>query len=190
MKHLYVPDRKTWRAWLERNAAVSTEVWLVYYKKGKSGARKSKDRKPSVPYEDAVEEALCFGWIDSTVRTLDESRYVQRFTPRKSGSQWSASNIARVKRLQESGRMMPAGMAAFAGHAARRATPHPTVLPPELECLFEAQLDAWTRFNALPPGYRRTAIGWVASAKKDETRRRRLSQLIAAAARGERIKFV
>jgi uncharacterized protein YdeI (YjbR/CyaY-like superfamily) len=182
MKSLEVPDRTTWRAWLERHGATATEVWVVYYKKGV--------QTPSVSYDEAVEEALCFGWIDSTVRTLDQSRYVQRFTPRKARSRWSASNIERVARLSEAGKMTSAGLAVFALHASQLVPPQPTTLPSDLERVFKSHPRAWRQFNAFPPGYRRTTIGWVGSAKKDDTRRKRLQQLIEHSDRNERIKFM
>ena len=86
---LYVEDRKAWRAWLERHHAAATEIWLVYYKKGTG--------RPSIPYEDSVEEALCFGWIDSLIRKLDEERYARKFTPRTDTTKWSVSNKRRVE---------------------------------------------------------------------------------------------
>jgi len=102
---LHVDNRQAWRTWLERHAADAAEVWVVLHKKG-SG-------RQTISYDDLVEEALCFGWVDSMVRTLDATRYVQRFTPRKPASKWSASNIARVKRLEAAGQMTEAGLAAF-----------------------------------------------------------------------------
>src|SRR5437868_5522144 len=96
---LHVPTRKAWRAWLKKNHKLKREIWFTYHKKA-SG-------KPSVSYNDAVEEALCYGWIDTTVKTLDEERWVQRFTPRKKGSNWSGPNLARIKRLVANGQMTP-----------------------------------------------------------------------------------
>ncbi len=182
MRPLHCADRAAWRRWLTRNAAREPEVWLRYYKKGTG--------KATVSYEDAVEEALCFGWIDSTVRALDAESYVQRFTPRRPRSRWTQRNIDRVVRLERLGLMTPAGRAAFAGHESRVTAPLPTVLPPELVATFAPQDRAWTAFNAFPPSYRRMAIAWVASAKQDATRRRRLVKLIEHSARAERIKFM
>lgn len=104
-KTLYVKDRKTWRAWLEENHSKEKEIWLVYPKKHTGKAR--------VPYDEAVEEALCFGWIDSTVKTIDKDSFAQRFSPRKSKSAWSQPNIERMKRLKRQGLMTPAGVAVF-----------------------------------------------------------------------------
>jgi uncharacterized protein YdeI (YjbR/CyaY-like superfamily) len=103
---LYVTDRAAWRAWLEANHASEREVWLVYYKK--------HTRRPRIPYDDAVEEALCFGWIDSVVRRLDEDSYLQKFTPRKAKSNWCESNVKRARKLIAEGRMTKAGLDAIA----------------------------------------------------------------------------
>src|ERR1044072_1059586 len=104
-KTLYIADRRAWRAWLEENHARETEVWLVYYKKHTG--------RPRIPYDDAVEEALCFGWIDSTVRRLDEERFLQKFTPRKLKSNWCESNVKRARRLIAEGLMTKAGFDAI-----------------------------------------------------------------------------
>lgn len=182
MKTLYVKNRAEWRSWLRRNANISDEVWLLYYKKD-SG-------KPRVAYDHAVEEALCFGWIDSTVRRIDEARYAQRFTPRKPQSRWSPSNIQRAKKLIAEGMMTPAGLQAFSSRARRETPPMPTRLPRDLAHRFRMQSEAWEHFQRFPPGYRRITIEWVASAKKEETRLKRLQQLIESSARNERIKFM
>ncbi len=182
MKTLYVKNRAEWRSWLRRKANTSDEVWLLYYKKD-SG-------KPRIAYDDAVEEALCFGWIDSTVRRIDEARYAQRFTPRKPQSRWSPSNIQRAKKLIAEGKMTPAGLQAFSPRARRETPPMPTRLPRDLAHRFRMQSEAWEHFQRFPPGYRRITIGWVASAKKEETRLKRLQQLIESSARNERIKFM
>lgn len=102
-KTLYVTNRDEWRAWLSENHGSEKEIWLVYYKK--------HTRKPTIPYDDAVEEALCFGWIDGIEKRMDEERYAQRFTPRKAKSNWSESNKRRVKKLLEQGKMTEAGLA-------------------------------------------------------------------------------
>jgi uncharacterized protein YdeI (YjbR/CyaY-like superfamily) len=183
MGDLRVGSRQAWRDWLARNAAGAPGggIWVVIYKKA-TGRR-------TVSYNDLVEEALCFGWVDSIMRTIDAKCYAQRFTPRKPDSTWSPSNIERVKRLEDAGLMTEAGRAAFATHHERILKPHPTALPAELEREFQSHKRAWQQFHAFPPGYRRTTIGWVASAKKDETRRKRLAALVAATERGERIAF-
>jgi len=105
MKSLYFKHRGEWRAWLRRNSGKAKEVWLLFYKK--------KAGKPCIGYDDAVEEALCFGWVDSMVKRIDETRYAQRFTPRKPESMWSASNIHRVRKLIAKRKMTAAGLQAF-----------------------------------------------------------------------------
>ncbi len=182
MKTLYVKNRNAWRSWLRKNSRSSDEVWLLYYKKN-SG-------KPRIAYDHAVEEALCFGWIDSTVRKIDEARYAQRFTPRKPQSRWSASNIQRAKKLIADGKMTPAGLKASSPKQRRETPPMPTRLPKDLENQFKMQSEAWEHFQHFPAGYRRITIAWVASAKKEETRRKRLNQLIEFSARHKRIKFM
>ena len=180
MKTLYVKTRGEWRSWLEANAGGSREIFLIYYKKN-SG-------KPRIAYEDAVEEALCFGWIDGRTNKLDDERYVQRFTPRRPASRWSPANIKRARKLVAEGKMTEAGLAVF--HPSRRTAARPTRLPRDLEQKFKNHTDAWKNFRAFPPFYQRMTIAWVANAKKEETRVRRLSQLIEYSAGNRRIKFM
>jgi uncharacterized protein YdeI (YjbR/CyaY-like superfamily) len=182
VKTIYLKTRAQWRAWLEKNGASTQEIWLVYYKKD-SG-------KPRIEYEDAVQEALCFGWIDGMEKKVDEERFAQRFTPRKPNSQWADSNIARMRKLIAEGRMTPAGLAVFQGYEARKVEPKPTELPKELETKFRRAKEAWENFQNFPPYYRRMTIGWVGSAKKEETRLKRLEQLIETSAKNERIRYM
>lgn len=180
VKTFYPKNREEWRAWLGKNGRSAKEIWLVYYKKG-SG-------RPRVPYDDAVEEALCFGWVDGVVRKMDAERYVQRFSPRRGASQWSELNIRRARKMIRAERMTVHGLAVF--DPARKRAPHPTKLPSLLEQQFKKAAQAWENFQNFPPSYRRMAIAWVASAKKEETRRRRLQQLIDFSAQKKRIKFM
>jgi uncharacterized protein YdeI (YjbR/CyaY-like superfamily) len=180
MKTLYVKDRGEWRSWLEENASDCREIFLIYYKKG-SG-------KPRIAYEDAVEEALCFGWIDGRTNKLDDKRYVQRFTPRRPASRWSALNIRRTKKLIADGKMTAAGLAVF--DPARKVAAQPTQLPKDLGRKFKGHADAWKNFQRFPPFYRRMTVAWVASAKKGETRLKRLKQLVGYSAQNRRIKFM
>ena len=182
METYYAKDRRQWRAWLEKNHNRSAEIWLIYYKKD-SG-------KPRVPYEEAVEEALCFGWIDGKVRRIDEACYAQRFTPRQQRSPWTRTNIQRVERLIAAGKMAAPGLAAFQPERRREYPPMPKELPKELEARFRKQSVAWKNFQNFPPYYRRVISGWVASAKKEETRLSRLEKLIEFSARNERIKLM
>jgi uncharacterized protein YdeI (YjbR/CyaY-like superfamily) len=182
MKTLYLADRCEWRAWLEKNAKTSEGVWLLYYKRN-SG-------RPRIAYNDAVEEALCFGWIDSKIKKVDEVSFAQWFTPRKPKSQWAPSNIKRVKNLMKLGKMTRAGLDAFESHLSRKTLALPTQLPRDLLGKFKKEASAWTNFGQFPPSYRRMAIAWVASAKKEETQVKRLSQLIDFSAANKRIKFM
>lgn len=180
MKTLYVEDRSKWRAWLEANYAQATEVWLVYYKKDTG--------RPRVEYGDAVEEAICFGWIDSKIRKLDEARFAQLFSPRKPNSKWSLSNVARAKRMIQEGKMTEAGLKLF---NPRSQTPAlPTELPGPLEEHFKKEAAAWKNFQRFTAYYQRMTIGWVASAKKEVTQMSRLRRLIAESAANKRIKFM
>ena len=182
MKTYYAKDRLQWRAWLEKNHGKCVEIWLVYYKKD-SG-------KPRVPYPDAVEEALCFGWIDGKIKKLDEDRFAQRFTPRQQRSNWTQGNIQRAERMIAEGKMAAAGLAAFQPERRREYEPRPTELPKELEAGFRKQAAAWKNYQNFPPYYRRATTLWVASAKKEETRLSRLEKLIEWSARNERIKLM
>lgn len=182
MRTLYAKTRREWRAWLAGHAAAAPEIWLVYYKKD-SG-------RPRIPYDQAVEEALCFGWIDSTTRRVDALCFAQRFTPRKPNSQWSAANIQRVKKLIREGKMTPAGLAAFQSHKSNRTPPRVTRLPGNLKKKYRRARKAWENFARFPPFYRRMTIAWVAGARKQETQLKRLDKLIAFSARNARIKFM
>ena len=171
--------------WFDKYGATRKELWIGYYRKtsGKGG----------VTYKPALDEALCVGWIDGVVYGIDDECYMQRFTPRTRKSIWSAVNIRRVGELTAEGRMKPAGIATFEGRDLARAglyshENHPRELPPEYAARFKANKKAWAFFESQPPGYRRTAIFLVVSAKKEETRERRLAEVIAQSARGERIR--
>ena len=182
MKNVEAKNRLEWRAWLKKHHQSAPEIWLIFYKKHTG--------KASVSYDEAVEEALCFGWVDSRVRTIDADRYEQKFTPRKPTSVWAASNVERAKKMITAGKMTVAGKAAFAGHEERVAVKLPTALPEDLARRFRKSKQAWNNFKRFPPGYRRYAIGWVASAKREETRRKRLDRLIETSARNERLEFI
>ncbi len=178
----YAKTRSDWRRWLSAHHKAATEIWLVFFKRHAG--------KQCVSYDEAVEEALCFGWVDSIVTKIDDYRYAQKFSPRKPTSRWSRSNIARMKKMIAAKKVTAAGYGAYAGHEERIAQPHPTTLPSELELIFRRSTRAWNNFARFPPGYRRMTIGWVASAKRDETQRRRLERVIEASARGERLEFI
>ncbi|HET9274904.1 MAG TPA: YdeI/OmpD-associated family protein [Gemmatimonadales bacterium] len=172
------------RAWLEKHHAKEQELWIGFWKQdsGKAG----------IVYRQALDEALCFGWIDGIVRRLDQLSYMQRFTPRQARSYWSTVNIARAEELEREGRMAPAGLAAFAGRDAQKERRYsfenrPREFGPDLLRRFKADPKAWKFFEAQPPGWRRLAIWRVVSAKQDATRLRRLQQLIDASRKGVRL---
>ncbi len=176
------------RAWFDANHATESELWLGYYKKA-SG-------RPSVTWPQAVDEALCVGWIDGVLRRIDEHSHMQRFTPRKPSSTWSKVNIAKVEKLTAEGRMRPAGLAAYERRSERRTGIYSYEQPREeadaLAAPWEAELrtheKAWAFFATQPPSYTRTALHRIASAKKEETRRRRFDELVEASEAGRRIK--
>jgi uncharacterized protein YdeI (YjbR/CyaY-like superfamily) len=183
---IYFTSAGELRDWFAANHETATELWLGSYKKATG--------KPTVTWSEAVDEALCVGWIDSVRYSLDRERAAQRFTPRRKGSNWSAVNIAKVKEMTEEGRMRPAGLAAFEARTEERSAiyayeqRHLAALDPDEDAAFRANKIAWDRFQALPPSYRRTAIYWVVTAKKPETRVRRLATLIEDSAAGRRLK--
>jgi len=182
METVFAKDRAEWRRWLAKHFARCDEIWLVFYRRAVG--------KPSVSYDHAVEEALCFGWIDGMKKKLDEECYAFRFTPRKPNSQWSQSNLQRVERLIAEGKMMPAGLKEYNSDHRREVPPMPTGMPKDLESRFRKQRAAWANYQKFPPGYRRMTAGWVASAKKEETRVKRLEKLIEYSARNQRIEFM
>lgn len=178
-------SRAEWRQWLAANHQSSAGVWLAVGKKG--GTR------TSLRYDDAVEEALCFGWIDSTVRKLDADRFRGLYTPRRPGSNWSPSNKARIERLTSAGLMMPAGLAAVATAKANGSWTlldeiEALVIPDDLELALAATPNAADGFAALPQSQRKIALYWIATAKRPETRARRIAETIAAAADGRPVR--
>jgi uncharacterized protein YdeI (YjbR/CyaY-like superfamily) len=174
------------RAWLERHHESASELLVGFHRKGTG--------RPSLTWPQAVDEALCFGWIDGVRRRVDAERYSIRFTPRRARSIWSDVNVARVAELTAQGRMRPSGVRAFEAREARRTGVYShertqdARLTPDEERRFRADGAAWDFFQSQPPGYRRTALHLVVSAKRPETRERRLAQLIEDSARGLRIK--
>ena len=172
------------RKWLAANQAKSQELWVGFYKK-------SSD-KPSITWPESVDEALCFGWIDGIRKNIDEESYKIRFSPRKPGSIWSAVNIRNAERLIEERRMQPAGLKAYEARKANRSRIYayeqrsPELVQPYLGKL-KRNRKAWGFFQAQPPGYRKTMNWWIVSAKKEETRLKRLEQLIEDSAAGRRI---
>jgi uncharacterized protein YdeI (YjbR/CyaY-like superfamily) len=185
MKPVYFAMPAEFRRWLERHHASTPELWVGFYKKHTG--------RPSMTWPEAVAEALCFGWIDGIRKSVDAARYVNRFTPRRPGSNWSAVNVRLVQELIASGRMRPAGLKAFEGRRPEKAGQYSyeqrktARLTPEMEAAFRANPDAWRFFESQPPGYRQLMTFWIMSAKQDATRGRRLAALIEASAEGRRI---
>lgn len=174
------------RAWLERHGRVERELMVRLYK--------THARTKGIGYRQALDEALCFGWIDGVRRALDADSFVQRFSPRKPKSVWSAINIARVGELERAGRMAAPGLAAFrarqAGPAPYSFESKPLDLAPALLETLKAHAKAWQHYQSRPPGYRRVADFWVMSAKQEATRARRFQVLLDACARGEPIPLL
>ncbi|HST90228.1 MAG TPA: YdeI/OmpD-associated family protein [Ktedonobacterales bacterium] len=172
------------RAWFAAHHETAGELWVGFHKKGTG--------TPSVTWPEAVDEALCVGWIDGVRKGIDAASYTIRFTPRKPGSIWSAVNIARVAELERQGRMRPAGLAAFARrreaksavYAYEQETPQ---LDADSERRFRANATAWDYFQAQTPSYQRTATWWIVSAKQAATRQKRLATLIADSEQGRRL---
>jgi uncharacterized protein YdeI (YjbR/CyaY-like superfamily) len=180
--HVHAEDRAAWRAWLEANHATTTGAWLVSWRTGHG---------PRVAYEDAVEEALCFGWIDSQGGNIDERRSRQYFAPRKPTSGWAATNKARVERLIADGRMAPAGLAAIERAKANGSwtlldAVEQGIVPDDLASALAAQPPAAANFEAFPKSAKRAMLEWVAQARRPETRAKRVLDIATAAARNER----
>ena len=185
MKPKFFPTPADFRAWLEANHGSAKELLVGYYKKD-SG-------RPSITWPESVDEALCYGWIDGVRRSRGDAAYTIRFTPRRPTSIWSAVNVAKVKELTRQGRMRAAGERAFAARRAERTgiyafeRKEAAKLSREETKRLRANREAAAFFGSQPPGYRRTALHWVVSPKRPETRERRLAQLIADSAAGRRI---
>jgi len=177
-----------WRAWLEKHHARQPEFLVGFYKRD-SG-------RPSITWPESVDQALCFGWIDGVRKRLDEHRYTIRFTPRKARSTWSTVNIQRVQELTAQGLMRPAGLQAFEARTAERSEIYAyeqkqdAALPEAYDKSLKANKKAWTFFQAQAPWYQRTALHWITSAKKEETRLKRLATLIQDSAEGRTLKHL
>ncbi len=184
MKPIFFESPDAFRECLENNHEKAAELLIGFYKKA-SG-------KPSMTWPESVDQALCFGWIDGLRKRIDDIRYSIRFTPRKPGSIWSAVNIRRATELAKLGLMTPAGLRAFEKRTEDQSRIYsyenaPRTFPPAFEKKFRAVKKAWQYFNGQPPSYRRVAIHWILSAKREETRERRLSILIDDSAKGRRL---
>ena len=183
--HVHADDRATWRAWLETNHATARGAWLVTWR--------ARAGRAYLEYEAAVEEALCFGWVDSTGRQLDDERGQLYFAPRKPRSAWAATNKARVERLIAQGRMATAGLAAIERAKVNGSweildSVERLELPDELAVALERRPSAAVNFAAFPPSARKMMLAWVAMARRPETRAARITEIAEAAARNERAR--
>jgi uncharacterized protein YdeI (YjbR/CyaY-like superfamily) len=176
MRPTFFPTPVEFRAWLSENHDSAPELWVGFYK--------VRSGEPSITWPEAVDEALCIGWIDGVRQRIDDRSYVIRFTPRRSGSIWSAVNVNRIGELTNSGLIQPAGLKAFAERTEAKSTTYayeqrnaPT-LNNEQEQQFRSNSKTWEFFQSQAAGYRKTAVWWVVSAKREETRSKRLATLI------------
>jgi uncharacterized protein YdeI (YjbR/CyaY-like superfamily) len=174
---LYVSNRDAWRAWLTENHDAKKEVWLIYYRKHTG--------KPSISYEDSVEEALCFGWVDSIIKKLEDEKFARKFTPRKSRSRWSEANRKRVEKMIREKKMTEAGLIRikeakatgewFNSNAGARHRKE-LVVPSYLQYALAANKKALDNFNKLAESYKRNFVLWIDNAKMKETRKKRITE--------------
>ena len=177
MKTLYVTDRKKWRAWLRKNHKTAKEIWLVYYKTGSGKAR--------IAYNDAVEEALCFGWIDSTVRTIDEQRFAQRFSPRKPNSKYSPANKERLRSLLKQKKVIKAVRETLGDLAAEKF-----VISKDILAEIKSNKQAWNHFQKFSAAYKRIRIGFIEGARKRPAEfKKRLSYFIKMTEQNKQFGF-
>ena len=184
MQHHFFEKPADFRKWLEKNHQKETELTVAFYRKGLG--------RKSITWEEAVEQALCYGWIDSIRRKIDDESYSNRFTPRKKTSIWSAKNIATVERLQKEGLMTPAGIQAFELRKDHRSKVYAfeneaKELDEDLAAIFKVNKKAWEFFNQQPPSYKKLTIHWIVTAKQEATRLSRLNKTITASEEGKRL---
>ena len=185
MKQLYLKTADEWREWLQNNHDKTTEVWLVFFKKNTG--------KPSMEYEAAVEEALCFGWIDSIIKKIDDEKYVRKFTPRRDNSKWSELNKKRVERLIQDDRMTEIGLAKIeiAKSTGQWDKPdRPTTqfdMPKEFQAALDQNRKARQNFDQLAPTYQKQYIGWIAVAKRQETKEKRIKEALELLEKGRKL---
>jgi len=183
-QQLLVRARAEWRAWLDKNHDTAKEIWLLRYRKHTG--------KATLPYDDAVEEALCFGWIDGIIKRIDDEKYVIRFSPRRRNSVWSDPNRKRVRRMITQKRMTPAGMRCVAeakdnGRWAELPSPHVELkIPSDLAEALALNQQAQVNFANLAPSYKRHFIGWIENAKRQETRQKRIVKTVIMTAENQK----
>ena len=183
-KIIFFSTKESFRKWLEKNYNKRDELWVGYYKKGTG--------KKSITWQESVDEALCFGWIDGIRKSIDEESYKIRFTPRRKGSNWSAVNIKRIKELIIEGLVTEAGLAAFNQRDEKKTNRYSfereyVKFPPKFEIKIKKNKKAWEFYQNLSPYAKRLSTWWVIEAKKEETRLKRLNLLIECSAKGEKI---
>lgn len=175
-EELLATNRDEWRTWLKRNNGIAKQVWLIYYKKHAG--------KPSISYDDSVEQAICFGWIDGVMKRLDDERYARKFMPRRSKSRWSELNKKRAEKMMEAGWMTEAGLARIkeakeSGEWFRAPlSKKELVVPAFIQDALARNKKALANFSKLANSHKRQYVGWISSAKKEETRKRRLAEVI------------
>jgi uncharacterized protein YdeI (YjbR/CyaY-like superfamily) len=183
VKTLLVRTPREWRDWLETHHASDSEIWLVFHKQH-TGV-------PSIDYKDSLDEALCYGWVDSLIKRLDDDRFARKFTPRKADSRWSDVNRKRYAMLKAMGRLKPPGLARPPGARGSAPKPErlelPRRLPPYIEAGLRKNPVARRTYEALSPSHQRRYIAWIDSAKREETRERRLEEAIRMLAGGEKL---
>ena len=185
LETFYPKNRQEWRAWLEENHDKKQNIWLIYYKQ--------KSKIPTVSYSDAVDEALCFGWIDSKAKSLDEVKFMQFFSKRKEKSVWSKINKEKIEMLISSGLMTPAGLAIIEKAKANGSWTildevEALIIPPDLEEAFSQKLDAKTYFLKLSRTDQRNILQWLVLAKRPETRQKRIDEIVDLAELGQKPK--
>ena len=175
-----IKSRHQWRHWLRKNHDKVREIWLVFFK--------GDERPKSISYDDALDDALRFGWVDSLVKRLDDRRYARKFTPRKADSRWSSLNRRRYERLKAEGRLAAPGVARPPAEVTTDA-PRPTLaeVPKSIVKGLKANAAAWQAFQKLPPSHQRRYLGWIASAKREETQQKRLREAITMLAAGQKL---
>ena len=178
-KMLYVAHRKDWRAWLKQHYTSETEIWLVYYKKHTG--------QPRIPYNDAVEEALCFGWVDSTVKSIDEDRFAQRFSPRRAKSQYSQANKERLRALAKQGKIMKDVLATLGDMIAEEDD---FEIPPDILKVVKASKEGWKNFQGFSPAYIRIRIAFIDGARnRPQEFEKRLRYFIQMTERNKQFGF-
>ncbi|MFC1550286.1 YdeI family protein [Candidatus Neomarinimicrobiota bacterium] len=185
MKKIFVKNTNEWRTWLAKNHNKEKAIWLVFYKKNLS--------IPSIDYDSAVEQALCYGWIDSIIRKINDSQYARKFTPRNKKSKWSQSNIKRAKKMIDLQFMTKYGLAKIDNAKQNGTWDNPVSankkfdMPDEFISALGNDVEAQSNFNELAPSYKNQYLGWIATAKKTETRARRIKESIQLLRNGQKL---